>query len=1141
MARLSGLPSEHHHEGPGDAPRRRRGRPSKSSQSVQSSQEDATLTTGKRAASPLASQTKRTKRVQTIVEEAEEDDDDDGDDGASQLEAEFRQSVTRIQHTDAIPTQVQSSPIVRRTRRFSEPVVTAQDDQDDDDFLAGPSTQPLAGLTPHLDRLGAARGKFASRRRERMSMPAQLHIERVDDADLNGHRFQYAPLTAVLDGRTRRRLRRSHLSQEVNDIEDDRKRGKKQLLELRRELKKRDDKIKDLEFRLEASRMGNIQMSDADHDDLAQQLEDARKELDELRNTDAYMGTSDRDLSRGLDSSAEPFEYEDDEEDELMLVHPKDLHLSQDLEMEDAPNGRFASRVLELSQQVTLEQLPTLSQLHVDTLHDDDAVPDTISDQAVERYEREIQQLTVRVAESVGALRVITIELQNLGFLDKGSDTREVLVAMRNGFGDLRAAVEKFFPNETEGITNEQLLHKIPKLFSGIFYELREKTELAATSQHTEVLLRRQYEGVLDLLGEAEERKAELDKKVYMLDKSNEEKQRTIVDLEERVQTLTDLTEDQEAELRQKDLQNDTLAEQVDNKDTDLERLREALDTYRTDLDKLTRTTAEVETEYQERIARMEGEHADIVADLEAQLGAEREGRETAEDEAAQKTDFIEELRGRVDQMEADFGAIDTTLADLREKLALETAARATAETERDEQVDLVYQHTNTIENLTETIADLTEQLEAAKANIIAEREQRETTEAALDEANSQIEGLEDRVHQLGVQANELRSKLFQIQQEKEQEIADLTAAAQEREEELTEQLATEQELREGAQQAIADLEKQLAALRETLAASEADLAKMTEARDQLEEDREIQVNNINNDLVESEAKRAALESSTSSEITSLEAQITDLTNENARKQAEVQRLAERLVEAEQNYEQESTTLNANIESLERDLAEAQADNEAYRRENESLSDRVGREAVELLNITNSHADETGALKVVIATQQDTISELQNQAATRTTEHETILSDKDLQIEELQVLVDDRAEKLVQVEAARLDVVKEFAKFEQDTRETIDRMTLQQRVLQEQNEALAEDLKNRGASAVAAVRAMKIQGLEVKTKGVDLHRVATGKVGKISEKVKVGKKSKGIKKVAKRQWDSGFGVDESVEEEIDGAEVGEAA
>ncbi|KAF1923370.1 uncharacterized protein M421DRAFT_425897 [Didymella exigua CBS 183.55] len=1142
MARLSGLPSEHHHEGPGDAPRRRRGRPSKSSQSTQSTQstqEAVTVTTGKRAASPLASQSqsKRTKRVQTIIEEQDEDDD-----GSSQLEAEFQQSVTRTQYlpTDTVPTEIQSSPIVRRTRRASEPVVAAYDDDDDD--LAGPATQPLPGLTPHLDRIGASRAKFASRRRERMSMPAQLHVERVDDADLSGHRFQYAPLTAVLDGRTRRRLRRSHLSQEVNEIEDSRKRGKKQLLELRRELKVRDDRIQDLEFRLEASRLGNIQMSDADHEDLAEQLEDARRELDELRNSAQYMGSSDRDLSRELDGTTEPFDNDDDDDEDFMLVEPHELNVSQELEMEYAPNGPYASRVLELSQEVTLEHLPSISQLRVDTLEDDDEAmaPQTIHDQAVERYEREIQRLMQETAEAVGALRVISIEIQNLGFLKRGASSADILSSLRTGFAELRTAIEKYFPNETQGITNEQLLRKIPKLFNGIFFELKEKTEIATAAQDTEVLLRRQYEGVLDLLGEAEERKVELDKKVYTLDKGNEEKQRTIVDLEERVQTLTDLTEDQEAELRQKVLQNDTLVEQVDDKDSDLDRLRESLETYRADVETLTQTTTMLETEYQERIARMEEDHADIVADLQALLDVEQEGREVAEDEAAQKTGFIEELQDRVDSMETDFSAIEETLADLREKLEQETDARAAAETESEEQGQIIYDHTNTIENLTETINELTDQLEAAKANILAEQGQRETTETALDEANDKIEDLNDKVHQLGIQTNELRSKLFQVQQEKEHEILEMQAANEEREAELTEQLNTEQELREGAQQAIADMEKQLATLRETLAVSEADLAKMSEARDQLEAGREVQVSDLTGELAELEAKHAALESSSSSEITSLQAQITDLTNENARKQAEIQGLAERLIAAEQAHKEETLALDSNIASLERDLAEAQADNEAYRKENESLSDRVGREAVELLTITNAHADEAAALKVVIETQNDTISELQNQNANLESEQEAVLVEKDTQIEELHLLADERAEKLVQVEAARLDVVKEFAKFEQDTRETIDRMTLQQRVLQEQNEALAEDLKKRGADAVAAVRAMKVKGLEVKTTGVDLHRVATGKVGKITEKVKVSKKSKGGRKVAKRQWDSGFGVDENVEE-LDGAEIGEAA
>ncbi|EUC48034.1 hypothetical protein COCMIDRAFT_88399, partial [Bipolaris oryzae ATCC 44560] len=74
-------------------------------------------------------------------------------------------------------------------------------------------------------------------------MPAQLHIERVDEVDENNsNRVQFAPLTQVLDSRARRRLRRSHLSQEVNSFEDHQKKDKKLFLELRRQLREQDEK-----------------------------------------------------------------------------------------------------------------------------------------------------------------------------------------------------------------------------------------------------------------------------------------------------------------------------------------------------------------------------------------------------------------------------------------------------------------------------------------------------------------------------------------------------------------------------------------------------------------------------------------------------------------------------------------------------------------------------------------------------------------------------------------------------------------------------------------------------------------------------------------------------------------------------------
>ena len=1129
MARLNGLPSEHPHEAPADAPRRKRGRPTKSS-----IREDS-LSAGKRTASPPLEtpQNKRVKRVQI----------DDDSDGEEQLASELAQSVSRSQHGDRLfdttdtTTTTTTTTQHHRIRRHSEPVAIAQsDDEDDDDKdeLASTAPQPLPGLTPHLDRLGAARGRFASRRRQRMSMPAQLHVERIDDADMESQRFQYAPLTAVLDSRVRRRLRRSHLSQEVIDIEDHQRKEKKMLLELRRELRARDEKIRDLEYRLEAQRMGDIDMSDDQKDELELQLEQARREIDELRASDAYMNT-DRDLTT-FDG---PMDLSDDESEELVLVDPEELHVSQDLDMEHIPNGKYASRVLELAKEVTLEKLPSLSQLTHDTLvEDDETVPNRILDKAVERYERELQHYTRLLAESQGALRVITIELQNLHFVDPGASSNEILLGLRHSFDTLRSQVDKFFPGTTEDLNNSELLQKLPQLFSGIFYELREKVELATASQKMEVLLRRQYEGVLDLLGEAEDRKQELEKKVYMLDKSNEGKSRTIIDLEERVETLTALTEEQEAELQDKEARVSGLEGETEEKDTALARLREAVETYRADLDNVTLTAAQFQTEHHELIDRMEKEHADVVRDLKAQIGAEQEGREAAEDDAQQKSECIDELEGRIEKMEADVDAITDELKELREHVEEEKEARAAAETERDEQADVIYDNANTIENLNETIAELMEKLAEAKENLDAERAQRETIEAALDEANEKIEDLEARIHDSGIQANELRSKLFQLQQEKEQAVVELQEDAEDREHELAEQLAAQSELREGAQITVASLEKQIAALQDDLGSVEADLAKMTIARDELEQSRERQVTALATQIATLEVDMAALEESTSLTIDSLQTNAADLTAQVARQQSEIKRLAERLVENEQAHQEERDTLTATIETLSSNLATARADNEEYRKENESLSGRVGREALELLNITNAHADEVSALKTVIATHEDTIQQLQDSAKARAEEYEETLQDRMAEIEELRLLTDTRVETIALLEAQIEDLKKRFAAREEDTRVTIDALTLAHRQLLEQNEALAEAIKKRNADALKAVQEMKIRGVEIKTKGVDLHRVATGKIGRISEKVKVGKKD-GKRKIAKRQWDSGFGIDESVEDEASADDVDE--
>lgn len=1106
MARLSGLPSEHHHEGPGDAPRRKRGRPSKNQTT------DDMSSVGKRTASPSAelSQTKRTKRLQTI-----EDDDED------QIAEEMRQSFSRSQRGDNVHVQEQSTSTTRRyNRRHSEPPVAADDEDDELMFNRPASTQPLPGLTPHLDRVGASRSRFTNTRRARMSMPAQLHVERVDEVENNGNRVQFAPLTQVLDGRARRRLRRSHLSQEVNDFEDHQKKDKRMFLELRRQLKAQDDKIKDLEYRLEARRLGEIDIADADANDLQVELDEARQQIDELRASSLYNGDDN-----------EPVDMSDDE-DGMVMVNPDELNMSQDLDMEPTPVGKYSSRALEISSQMTLESLPSLSQLSRDNLIEgEDIIMDKIEDEAVERYERELKQMSKALGESQGALRLITIELQNLRFIEAGASSSEILTDLRHGFEDLRAEIEKFFPGTTVGLTNQQLLQKVPELFSGLFFELKQQLSQISISQKAEVLVRRQYEGVLDLLGESDERVKQLESDVFTLDKANEDKARAILDLEERNAALTELSNQQELTLAEQDSAIAGLQDENQDKDVSLARLREALEKYRVDLDNVTAAATEFETNHHETIARMEQEYTERIQALEANLDAEQEGRDAAEAEVKQKDAYIEELEDSIARMETDVDNITTDMTTLRERLAAQTAARETAEGERDDQIEQVYQHANTIENLNEAIVELKEQLANTRENLGSERAQREKTEADLDEANDKIEGLTTRLHDNGLQANELRSKLFQLQQEKETALAELQEDADERELELNNLLDAETELRQTKENTIGQLEQQILGLESDIATLENNLSDMTDARDQLEQDRDVQVANLAAQLADLKTKYMALENSTNSTITSLQANITDLNNQIQRQQAEINDLFEQVTEKERIYLEDTTALKGRIDSLEEDLTVQKAENEGYRKENLSLSRRVESEANELLNIVDAHANEVNALNAVIKTQEATIKSLQDASAKRTTEYEEMIEERTTELTEMRLLGEARLETIILLEAQIEEMKERFRLAEEDTRATIDALTASQRQLQEQNERLADDLKRRNQDALQAVQEMKLKRVEVKTQGVgDLHRVANGKVLKTSEKIKIGKKGK--KKVSsRRQWDSGFGVDENVEDE----------
>ncbi|PSN70017.1 hypothetical protein BS50DRAFT_571327 [Corynespora cassiicola Philippines] len=1118
MARLR---AEHHPEGPGDAPRRKRSR--KSSPSVDFSS-SASQT---RATSPEVElrQAKRTKRVQY----------DDSD----QLIHELSESVARSRD-DTI--HVADDVAIRRARRHSEPLVGVPDDDDDDDVdelfdadRTPPATQPLPGLTPHLKRVGAPRGRPTNKaRRARMSMPAQLHLEAVEDE--GGSQFQFAPLSAVLDSRTRRRLRRSHLSEEVNDLESHQKEDKKlrkAYAELHRQLREKDKLVNDLKFQLEAKRLGDIDISDDHAHELEQELEQAKKEIDELRASSVYAPGSPDQMA--FDGAADAF---DDDDDELMLIQPDELDEDPNEDIEPPTPGIYARRAVELSSQVTRDSLSSISQTMLDSLAnsqrtDPGSIPDKISDKAIKRYEAEIEHLTMQLAESQGALRVVVIELQNLHVLEPGASTDLIMEKLRLGLETLRNEIETLVPGTTEGLTNSELLFKAPELLQGVLLELNETVLASEHHRKNERILRTQYEHVIDLLARSEETNDQLHQQIGDLEDDANQKSEVIAELEEHVAGLNNTADQQDNAIQEKDSSIQQLEEDIANKDVAVTRYRDALKAVEDELDAVSKTLTHMEEEHRVTLAQLESDHADTVQKLTAHLNAENEGRLNAEEDAEQKSAYIDELETRINGLDTEVGTIADQLAILRERLEDETAIREKTEDERDEQSNLAYEHANTIENLKENIDSLQGQIEEYRNNLAAEREQRELTETELNAANDEIAELNDRLHDAGIQANELRSKLFAVQQEKEETIAQLREEKEAQEEELEGLLADETEQREQAEQNIANLEQRCTQLFEDLNVADAKVDELTRSLHKVEKARDESVASLKTQLGELHNQYMALENNSRSEITTLSANIADLNNEVMNYKAEVERLRQLADDNEQAFEEEKAAMSARIEDLESDLSASQQDNEAKAERIKRLERRVEEEATELLNVMGAHTKEIDTLQSIIANQDASIRDLEATAKLRAAEHNQAITAKEAEIEDLRITADLRVEDIVALEAQIEEMKEHFRSQEEDTRATIDTLMESQRRLQEQNEQLAGALKKRNADALKAVQDMKYKGVEIKGNSVDLRRVVHGKVGKISEKIRIGKKKGGSKKVSKRQWDSGIGVDDNFEAEDD--------
>ncbi|KAF2202518.1 hypothetical protein GQ43DRAFT_455058 [Delitschia confertaspora ATCC 74209] len=1041
-----------HYEGPEpDSARRRKSRNQQRTPS--SSGINSSATGSKRPASPSAEDVDHQKRVKRVVVNKQEVISETHE---STPDAEISTS-THIEDTIVVnngPQVIINKDAPRRRVRHSDPgpAFAEEDNGEDDgeDELAQPTpqrptTQLPRGLTPHLKRVGAP---TRSSRHARMSMPAQLST--IDET--NGvQEIQFAPLRDVLDGRAKRRLRRSHLSEEVNVFEEHQRqdvRDRKELQELRRQVTELHKQIRELEFQKEAARMGNIQIDEEENVQIEMALAHANEELAELKASSVYAGSV-RGVSEGYENETGVYseddadDDDDDDNDDVEFVEPGDINVSQeDMATQPHPNGYYASLV---NSQVTLNRSTQSSQWAINDSQGEATVQtdvgDRISDQAVARFQGQIKRLGQEIADAHSALRILSVELQNLYFVEEGATTEQILTALRHTFQDAREELDSLLgPGSAVDLTNQQFVVKLLDHIRGLLAEIKEKTTIA--EQHNKI------EKVLH--------------KVSQVDKKCTEQQQEINELGAALLASQNTAEDRGKRVHFLETEVAGLEERRDLDQTTIQQLAHMADTITV-----------LEKEHKARLTEIQEQHAEEVQDLQTQL-----------DEEKKQAASIEAMQQRIEEATVDLTEFQAQITRLQEHLETEKANRDTAEMERDTRAVTIIELNGQLNEANQEAQCLQEEIQTLRGHLDTERAQRETTEAELDQRNEEIALLEKQLHDAGIQANELRNKLFEIQMQRDDTIRELKTKFETTLAEQQESLAAESEQREAAETELDNLQIKLEELEEELQQAEETEKALEANRDELVAQRDERIEQLGSALEELEQKFSKLDQSTKLEIASLHATIEDLGNTVAERNTTIADL--------------QTTAAITTESFEKQI-EGRSHEKIERLESRVLSLEGLKE-----------------LRANIAMQASTIDTLHENLKQRTAEHEAVLAEKMEQIQSLEMVATTRAADITGLISQIEEMKQQFRVQEEDTRKTIEDL---------QDVALLK----RNKIALKAVEEMKVKGLEVRANGVELHKIANGRVSMLKDRVKIGKKDR----KTKRQYDSGFGVAEDEDEDVD--------
>lgn len=660
-----------------------------------------------------------------------------------------------------------------------------------------PSSNPTSPTSP---------GLLAKNPSQRVSLPVTPSSTAPQSVEL-----QFEPLRDVVDGRAKRRSRRNHLSEEINDIDaekSDDARRKHEIEELKHDVDDRERKVRELRDELELAKQLGSEVG-ADHKDgesavgrvrvLEEQLLRVNEEVMERTVSPGYPNLENSNLGMivdGTDDDVMIVNFDNDtpqqpgvrtmpvESPKLVSAEPINHVALLDLDHEATIKG-LEHQIIDLDAKVQhwlLAYQSWLLKLQPYTLPPTTTSAEDKMDHAVDGVLSRLALTEIRASDAEAALRALGDEMRDLGF--EGEGVEEILKTMGEQFRQTRLALEYLAPGETVyGFDNSKLLQALVDRVRMLVEQVKESESNLQTQRHEQAALRGQFNVTLQTLGATCDNVKDLKSQV-------ESKTSLLVTVEKKISGL-------EAD--------------VGEKERSASMLQQALEGYRTEVANLEKLITQLETDHRVAITQLHREKGEAITDLECKVAAETKGRQAAEAVVVERNKVVAELEGKLIAAQAyteDVRAEMEALLILKEnEVAVETQGRQTAEAATAQRI--------------EVIAELEEELIAAKA--YNEDVRTEMQALLVDKEYRLAEEIEGRhvAEAVAVERNEavaqLEEKLIAAQKYTEDMTAELQARLVDREREV----AKATKARQAAKASIKEKTEVIAQLEEKLAATQ--------------------------------------------------------------------------------------------------------------------------------------------------------------------------------------------------------------------------------------------------------------------------------------------------------------------------------